>query len=858
MGKTPERHSPQPTRTTRALTAGLALWALTLVAACGGEGGGGTEPGQTSGADAGADATTAADASDAATADTETDTSDPPNAPVVDGSARFTVVTPTLIRLEYAEDGQFEDRPTQTVGARPSLDTGFESRVEGGEVIVETEALTLRYRQGSGPFSPENLQIALTRGDEAIIASPAWGADAADDDGRLGGWLRGLDLVQTEQPYHEGLLTRRGWYLLDDSETALLIEGSPGFATRPAREGAYQDGYFFGYGLDYRGALADLRALAGPAPLLPRKALGVWFSRYWPYSDADWRALLGEFRAKGVPLDVISLDTDWKRSPEMNACASLNALSGAPVDAPCSWNGWGWNEALFPDPSGFMTWAREEGLQVGLNIHPSINESDPAYPEALAIAGTLEPDPTLLSCQILQADPASACLVFDWTNPAHVEAYFGLHAPIAEAGVDFWWLDWCCEGASAVAPGLSPDAWINALYADDHRRTLGSRWPSFSRIGGSFQEGPLGKDEGQGAFAEHRASIHFTGDTCSTWELMRYVAEFTVAEGASIGLPYVSHDIGSFHGYRPDATTCTASEHTPKLPDDMYVRWVQLGTFQPLDRLHSQHGDRLPWEYPGDAEQIAAEFLRLRGRLVPHLYTLSREAHDAGLPMARALYLQWPEHDGAYAYPSSFTLGDDLLVVTVAAPGEAPMVEFWLPPGAWVDLFTGDRLEGPGVVQREVPLDRYPVFAREGSILPTQPDLPTSSDGPQGDLVLNVWGGEDGEYALYEDEGVGFAFEGGAYRWTRITSTSAPGCHTVTAHEAEGAAFTGALTSRSWTIRLVGVDDPGAVTVAGAAATQGDGAPGWTYDAATRTVTALTGESPTDQALEVRIGEGCP
>src|SRR5690606_2912841 len=103
-------------------------------------------------------------------------------------------------------------------------------------------------------------------------------------------------------------LSREGWYLLDDSRTVLMVGQAPGFATRPERTGAYQDGYFFGYGRDYARGLADLRALTGAVPLLPRKALGVWFSRYWAYSEAELRELVARFRAQAIPLDVLSMD----------------------------------------------------------------------------------------------------------------------------------------------------------------------------------------------------------------------------------------------------------------------------------------------------------------------------------------------------------------------------------------------------------------------------------------------------------------------------------------------------------------------------------------------------------------------
>ncbi len=127
--------------------------------------------------------------------------------PVTEGNARFTVITPTLIRLEYAEDGAFEDRPTQTVGTRPARHTPYTTRVEGGERIVETEALTLRYRVDSGPFGAENLTVTLRQGAAEVVARPAWGREAPNDD-QLGGWLRGLDLLGTSAPLNR-LLTFR-------------------------------------------------------------------------------------------------------------------------------------------------------------------------------------------------------------------------------------------------------------------------------------------------------------------------------------------------------------------------------------------------------------------------------------------------------------------------------------------------------------------------------------------------------------------------------------------------------------------------------------------------------------------------
>lgn len=770
-------------------------------------------------------------------------------ASVIEGKARFTVISPTLIRMEYAEDGQFEDRPTQTVAQRPKASTSYDTRVENGVRIVNTESLTLRYQIGSGQFSPENLRVDVKTGDSVVEARPDW--SFASQPGNLGGWRRGLDNEKDPQPLHEGVLSRAGWYLLNDSNTVVLTGTPPGFEVRGTHGGSYQDGYLFGYGLNYVQGLSDLRTLTGSSPLLPKKTFGVWFSKWWAYTDAEWRAQIVDFQTHDVPLDTISLDTDWKRVHNPFACIVWNSVIRAPSDDACSWNGWDWNRDIYPDPEGFIRWVHEQGIDVGLNVHPSIARVDPAYPATVAKTGSLMTDDATPPCSLLQTDP-SPCYIFDWTKPEQLEGYFDLHKPIEATGIDFWWLDWCCEGSRAQAPGLSADTWINAAYARQHE-AMGSRWPAFSRIGGSFQNGKAGMDNnGLGAFAEHRHSIHFTGDTCSTWALMAFEAEMTAAEG-NIGQPYVSHDIGSFLGEPLPGAPCNNMVNTGQhLPDDMYARWVQFGTFQPILRLHSHHGDRLPWEYPGKAQTVAEQFLRLRGQLVPTLYTLSRTAHDTGLPMARPLYLQWPEREESYAYRSQFTLGNDVLVATVAAPGDPAVVDLWIPPGKWIDFFTGEVFTGPLAMTRSVPLEHYAVFVREGAIVAMQPHRLTSAHGPQDNLVINVWPGADGSFRLYEDEGRGFAYRQGAYNWTPIStrSTANGACHTLKIDAAQGREFPGALASRSWQVRFVGVSEPQEVRLNGGILT------GWSYDSASQTVMVETGSLGTRGPATVSLRTG--
>jgi hypothetical protein len=756
------------------------------------------------------------------------------------GAARFEVLTVTLIRAEYAQDRRFEDRPTMTAVRRALAVPRFTARTSGGWVVIRTKRLTLRYRLGSGPFAQDNLRLTITRRAGTLAVRPTPGRESAN----LGGWRRALDLLDGPVRLNGGLLSRGGWFVLDDSRTVLLAHGAPGFTIRPPHRGAYQDWYVFGYGQDYARALGDLRALSGPAPLLPRSAFGVWFSRYWPYSEQDYHGLLGQFRAHGVPLDTVSIDTDFKRESDPAGAAVAAIVAGAP-GRPYSWDGWEWDKQLFPDPVRFIEWAHRQGVSLTVNIHPSISSHDPQWPAVQAQSGGLRTSNG--QCRILIADPTAACGVFDWASARELGAYLTLHEGFERQGVDFFWLDWCCDDSSAVAPGLTADTWINSRYAQ-RERARGLRWPAFARVGASYVASAPDDGDGQtggaGIFAEHRYTMQFTGDTCATWPMLAFEAQFTASEG-NVGLPYVSHDIGSFNGI-PRAGQCSAQtgllgEH---LPDDLYARWVQFGTFQPLDRLHSNHGDRLPWQYGAAADRAATDALRLREALVPYIYTLARRAYDSGLPIAGALYVQWPSVAGAYEQPDEYTFGPDIVVAPVSAGGDPAAATVWIPPGVWIDYFTGQRFAGPRTVTLAVALDQMPVLVRAGSIIPTQPYAPFTPPAPPRALIITAFPAGAGSFRLYDDAGVGFGYERGRDAWTEISQVRR-GRLTALRIGAMRGSFPGAPRARSWTVRLLGVRRPRAVEVGGRHVRS------WSYDAASHALTIPTRSIPTSRAVTI-------
>lgn len=873
----------------------------------------------------------------------------PRDATVVDGRARFEVLAPTLIRMEYAGDGRFEDRPTFTAVDRRRPAQPFRTWTRNGYRYIATTRQTLSYKEGSGPFTPSNTTVRLRVGTAAAVAHPAFQqapatclfgtaceaedgalaggtlpaaghhgytggsyvegfeqsgatityritavpsagdytlavryANGRGSDGRtttrtlsaragagaparlvlpptagwddwatasvtvhlqagtdtvtvtedpgdsgrvnvdslavtppaapyppgatvLGGYRRSLDLRFTTAPRAPGLLTRDGWYLLDDSATALFDPARNTVTRRPSHGGLpYQDGYLFAYGLDYRRALLDLRSLTGPAAMLPKSAFGVWYSRYFPYGASDYETrLLPRFRAERVPLDVLVADTDWK--------------------APFPWNGWNWNRDLFPDPRAFLAWAHAQGLTVSLNVHPSIATFDPQYPRARAIARSR------LACTLV------VC-TFDWSDPDQLAAYLALHHPLEQQGVDAWWLDWCCDPSRVSLPGVTPDAWINAQYAADGE-ARGRRGYVLSRIGSSLQSAGYFTSTAvpSGPWADHRYAVHFTGDTLPTWSVLGFEAEFTADEGA-IGLPYVSHDIGSFHGGHD--------------PDDLYARWVQLGTFQPVLRLHSNHGDRLPWEYGTAARASADRFLRLRESLVPYSYTLAEQAVRTGVPMARAMYMDHPAFDEAYRHPRQYLYGDGLLVAPVTTP-DAPdgtaSTTVWFPPGSsWTDYFTGRTYAGGTTRRITTGLDTMPVFLRSGAIVPRRTEYTDHVTGrPLDRVTLDIAAG-DGTFRLYEDAGEGHDYRHGRYATTEIRAVRRGASTTVTIAPRRGG-YPGAVTHRAYTLRLYDTDAPRSVTVGGVPVR------GWSYDPATRVAGIHLPDAPTASGTTVTV-----
>ncbi|MFD5787689.1 TIM-barrel domain-containing protein [Streptomyces sp. NPDC127037] len=705
------------------------------------------------------------------------------------------------LRVRYANgaggDGRHETR-TATVSAGGATGTlSFPATDDWDTWSTATLPVQLKAGANDVTLSCPGAESCHVNADTVSVA--ATGDTAPQPHVALGGYRRGLDGVTgngAAPVTTPGLLSRDGWYLLDDTPSALYDTASRKVTQRSDHGGApYQDGYLFGYGHDYKRGLTDLSTLTGPPALLPSWAYGVWYSEYIDRTDADYRnTILPKFRSEGVPLDVLVTDTDYK---------AVNA-----------WSGWEIDPAKFPDPKGFFDWSQAQGLHNTLNVHPSILAADPQFAQAQKTAkGKLGKG----GCA---GGAGEDCYTFDFGDADQLKAYMDLHRTMDEQGNDFWWLDWCCDAAQSSLPGVTPDAWINQQYADATGEHL-DRPFVLSRAYGSLQAAGYSGQQSvpTGPWADKRTTVHFTGDTSSTWGTLKFEVGYTPAEAAATGMANVTHDIGGHN----DTTGLKGSETytdgggthtTTKLPDDLYARWVQFGTFQPVDRLHSNHSDRLPWQYGAEASASASKFLNLREKLLPYTYTLAEEANRTGVPIVRPMYLEYPEEQQAYTTAGSeYFYGSDMLVAPVTTPGTSTKTSVWFPPGRWTDYFTGRTYEGGTTQDVTTTLDTMPVFVRAGAIVPGR-TRDVAHDGAAGadDLTLTIAPGGPGSFQLYEDDG-GAAGKARSAT-TKVSYKEAGGRHTVTVGAAKGS-FRGQPQKRTWTLSVRADHAPRQVTASG-------------------------------------------
>lgn len=626
-----------------------------------------------------------------------------------------------------------------------------EFRIDDREEELSIYTDALELHYNRGAFAANGLMIKVTGG---RVAERTWHyGDAVRD---LGGTARTLDEADGAIPLEHGILSRAGYSVIDDSRSMALTED--GWVT-PRDEDA-QDLYFFGYGDRYLEALQDFYYLCGRTPLLPRYAFGNWWSRYHRYTEEEYMDLVERFEREEVPFSVAVVDMDW------HLVDDVDPKYGS------GWTGYTWNRKFFPDPKRFMDWLHAHGMKITLNVHPAdgVRAFEDAY-ERVAKAMGMNPADEFP----VQFDPA---------DPKFMEIYFRelLH-PLEEEGVDFWWVDWQ-QGTATKIPGLDP------LWMLNHYHFLDSSWKgtrpiTFSRYAG---------------VGSHRYPIGFSGDTVISWESLQFQPYFT-STASNVGYGWWSHDIGGhMNGVRDD---------------ELMARWVQLGVFSPINRLHSTDNPfngKEPWNFDRSTEHVMKEFLKLRHGLVPYLYTMNRRASRENIPLVFPLYYLEPEQGEAYEQKNEYYFGSELLVSPITEPQDstarAAGVRTWLPEGLWADFFTGEVYRGGRLLKLWRSLEQMPVLMKAGAIVPMK-DMEffdNRTDNPAA-MEVRIFPAKSSSFTLWED--AGDTPEDLDANWASTLLAVDCGdekvCFTIDAAQGNTAVLPA---KRSWKLRFLGVDRP--------------------------------------------------
>ncbi len=671
---------------------------------------------------------------------------------VVCGQARLTVLTPRLIRLEWADDGRFEDRATFAFPSRDAETPAFSHRVDADGLMVETAFLRLRYTEDGQPFHGGNLSISVEVQGKTVEWQPG-----LVNLGNLRGTQRTLDQVAGATALEEGLVSRDGWSLFDDSGSVVWDAEQIWVEARPDEH--RQDWYFFGYGHDYKAALREYLHFGGAIPLVPRYVLGNWWSRFWAYSADDLKQLVGDFQAHDIPLDVLVVDMDWH--------------------TPDGWTGYSWNRNLFPDPEAFLAWVHSQNLYATLNLHPAegVLRHEDAYPEFARRLGQ---------------DPADGLPIpFRGADKAFIQGYFELlHHPMENQGVDFWWIDWQ-QGNSTEVKNLDPLPWLNHLHFHDATRR-GTRPMLYSRWGG---------------LGNHRYPIGFSGDTYSTWSSLAFLPYFT-ATAANVGYGWWSHDIGGHFG---------AAE--PELYA-RWVQFGAVSPCLRLHSTKDPLAERRPWGFPDPVYEAAKAAMQFRYQLLPYLYSAARQASERGLSLSYPMYYDYPDSEDAYLARGQYFLGDQLIAAPIVSPADPATglatIDVWVPDGQWFEFTTLESFTGPRWVRLHGDLNRIPMLIKAGGIVPMASGLMQTKAFDGSHIILTLFPGADGRFELYEDDGTTTAYQQGEYEMTLVTlKVPTPEAVSITIAAAQGLCPI-LPARRTFELKLRAVGQPESVSVNGA------------------------------------------
>ena len=620
------------------------------------------------------------------------------------------------------------------------------------------------------------------------------------------------------EDFQNVLQSIKGYGIYWENYSPTLFEDNAEGMTFDAEVGNGVD-YYFMYGNNADGVIAQMRYLSGDVPMFPLWTYGFWQSKERYKSAAETEGIVDQYRALNVPLDGIIQDWQYWGS---------NYL----------WNAMDFLAEDFSNGKQMIQNVHRKHAHFMISIWASFGPMTQQYRE-LNEKGLLMPFETWPQSGISHIWPPvmkypSGVKVYDAFHPEARAIYWKYLKTLYDYGTDAWWMD-----------STDPD-FFNPRESDYAHKVYGGTWRSqrnafpLETVRGIYQA--QRKDYGQKrvfimtrssyAGQQHYGSNMWSGDVNSSWDMLRK----QVPAGLSYSLtgnPNFNTDIGGFFCGSYNTKGSGSAPHNPQF-QELYVRWMQYGLFCPVFRSHGADAPREIWQFGKKGEPIydaIEKQIRLRYRLIPYLYSTAWQVTTNNDSYMRPLFSDFAADKKVWNINDEFMFGRSILAAPIVkaqyteekiirtdamtgwnrqdAKGQkedgrgidwtaTKTATKYLPKGAaWYDFWTGKYLAGGQDVLLETTLDRVPMFVRAGSILPLGPEMQYVGEKAWDNLEMRVYPGANGRFTLYEDEGDNYNYEKGQY--ATITFQWNDKARTLTIGARKGS-YPGMLTKRQFTI----------------------------------------------------------
>ena len=688
---------------------------------------------------------------------------------------KVTYYSPKIVRIQKSADGKFRTKPSVSVTMAPQgkvakPDVKVNVGADGKVVFTDAKGKVL-LSEGSSSFKA--ITDGLDKG--AWEVSQSWRLDPDEpiyglgmlQNGKMSQRGENREMIQSNlEDYQNFFQSVKGYGVFWDNYSPTTI-ADDGTTLSLSSQVAEDIDYYFIYGGNADGVIACVRALTGKVPMMPLWTYGYHQSRERYKSQQELLDVVKGYRAAGVPLDGIIQDWQyWGTNYTWNAMEFLNEL--------------------FPRPQDMVDQVHEMNAHMSISIWQSFGPMTKPYRQ-LKEKGLLLDFETWpasgLSSWPPRRDYPSGVVCYDVYSPEARDIYWENLTRLYNMGIDAWWMDstdpdhtyhegdfdqMTAMGSWRSVRNIFPIMTAEGVY--DHQRAVSNDKRVFILTRSTFM--------GQ----QRIGANTWSGDTQSTWEDFRkqipLCLNFTLT-----GSPHVNSDIGGFfpgaYNQRGVPQTCSTNPGFQEL----YVRWLQFGLFNPMMRSHGETSRREIWEFGKKGEPIydaIEKTIKMRYALMPYIYSTSWQVSANDDSFMRALVMDYAADRNVWDMNDEFMFGRSLLVAPVTEAMYMPErrawyeefpdwtqkkeMEVYLPAGnRWYDYATNKVYGGGATVKVDASIDHCPLFVREGSILPIGPEVQYTSEKPWDDLLICVYAGPKGNFTLYEDEGDNYNYEKGAY-----------------------------------------------------------------------------------------------